>query len=116
MLLRPKQASQMRANSSAQQPTLIGRVRHVLRARITAELFEDLAGTTPVYEGRVYQIGQVGSIVWIPQGGVDLVGAVTMLGIAELTVPLEPAAIPQQGDRWIQFQLLGEIDSSRRFR
>jgi uncharacterized protein DUF87/helicase HerA-like protein len=39
-----------------------------------------------------------------------------MLGIAELVPPVEPALMPQQGERWIQFQLLGEIDSAGRFR
>src|SRR5438094_2831815 len=106
----------MPSDPGPRPPTLIGRVRHVLGARITAELFEDVAGTTPIYEGRIYQIGQVGSLVWVPQGGVDLIGTVIMLGIAELVPPVEPALVPQQGERWIQFQLLGEIDSGGTFR
>lgn len=99
----------------SEKSTLIGRVRHVLGARITAELDEEVAGTTPIYRGRVYHIGQVGSLVRVPQGTNDLIGAVTMLGIAELVSPTEPAIIPQQGDRWIQFQLLGELDALGRF-
>jgi hypothetical protein len=102
-------------NESQLQPTLFGRVRHVLGAQVTAELLPDVAGTTPVYRGRVYQVGQIGSLVRIPQGTIDLIGAVTMLGIAELVTPTEPALVPQQGDRWIQFQLLGELDAFGRF-
>src|SRR5438552_4019436 len=97
-------------------PTLIGRIRHVLGAQITAELDSDVAGTTPVYRGRVYHLGQIGSLVRVPQGTIDLIGAVTMLGIAELIPPGPPAAVPQTGDRWIQFQLLGEIDAFGTFR
>jgi len=86
-----------------------------LGSQITAELYPDVAGTSPIYEGRVYQIGQIGSLVRIPQGTVNLVGSVTMLGIAELIPPLQPAVIPQQGDRWIQFQLIGELDRTGLF-
>lgn len=35
----------------------------------------DLAGVAPIYRGRLLAIGQVGSLVRIPQGLVDLVGA-----------------------------------------
>lgn len=82
---------------------------------ITAELSQDVAGTAPIYRGRVYQVGQIGSLVRVPQGSSDLIGAVTMLGIAELLPPSQPAVVPQQGDRWIQFQLLGELDGLGRF-
>jgi hypothetical protein len=99
----------------ATQPTLIGRVRHVLGATITAELHPNVAGTTPLYRGRVYQIGQVGSLVCIPRASLLLVGSVSMIGIAELLPPSQPAIIPQQGERWIQFQLMGEIDGEGRF-
>jgi len=102
-------------NVNELQPTLMGRVRHVLGAHITAELLPEVAGTTPLYQGHVYQIGQIGSLVRIPQGTMDLIGAVTMLGIAELVTPVKPAVVPQQGDRWIQFELLGELDSFGHF-
>lgn len=74
-----------------------------------------LAGVTPLWEGRLYPIGQVGSLVEIPQGPVKLLAAVTLVGIAELSGVLEPSAAVQVGDRWLQVQLLGEIDGLGRF-
>jgi hypothetical protein len=91
-------------------PTCIGRVRHVLGATITVALDHDLAGVAPIYRGRLQPIGQIGSLVRFPQGLVELIGTVTLLGIAELAGPLVPAETVQVGQRWLQVQLLGEID------
>ena len=98
-------------------PTCIGRVRHVLGATITVALDPDLAGVAPIFRGRLQPVGQIGSLVRIPQGLVDLVATVTLLGIAELSGPIAPAENVQSGERWLQIQLLGEIDrGTKRFR
>lgn len=91
-------------------PTCIGRVRHVLGATVTVALDPDLAGVAPIYRGRLQAIGQIGSLVRIPQGLVDLIATVNLVGIAELAGPLAPAEAIQRDDRWLQVQLLGEID------
>lgn len=96
-------------------PRAIGRVRHVRGATVTVELDEWLAGVTPVWEGRLNPVGQVGSLVEIPQGPVKLLASVTLVGIAELSGVLEPSAAVQLGDRWLQIQLLGEVDGLGRF-
>ncbi len=93
-----------------QDPTCIGRVRHILGARVTVALDPELAGAAPIYRGRLQRIGQVGSIVRIPQGLVDLVGEVSLLGIAELSGTTKPVDAVQIGERWLQIELLGEID------
>lgn len=91
-------------------PTCIGRVRHVLGATITVALDPDLAGVAPIYRGRLLPVGQIGSLVRIPQGIVDLIATVNLVGIAELTGPVAPAETVQRDERWLQVQLLGEID------
>jgi hypothetical protein len=97
-------------------PTRIGRVRLVLGAQITVALDDDVAGVAPIFRGRLQPVGQIGSIVRIPQGLVDLVGQVSLLGIAELTGTQPPVEVLQTGERWLQVQLLGEIDrASGRF-
>ena len=79
---------------------------------VTVELDQSLAGVAPIYKGRLQLVGQIGSLVRIPQGLVDLVGAVSLLGISEPAgAPESPFPI-QNGDRWLQIQLLGEIDRS----
>lgn len=91
-------------------PTCVGRVRHVLGATVTVALDWDLAGVAPIYRGRLQSIGQIGSLVRIPQGLVDLIATVNLVGIAELAGPLAPIEAVQHDDRWLQVQLLGEID------
>lgn len=91
-------------------PTCIGRVRHVLGATVTVALDADLAGVAPIYRGRLIPVGQIGSLVRIPQGLVDLVATVNLVGIAELTGTLPPSDTVQRDERWLQVQLLGEID------
>ena len=68
-------------------PTHIGQVRHVLGSTVTVALDNDLAGTAPIYRGRLQSIGQIGSLVRIPQGVVDLIASVDLVGIAELAGP-----------------------------
>lgn len=98
-------------------PTCIGRVRHVLGAQVTVALETDLAGVAPIYRGRLLSIGQIGSLVRIPQGPVDLIGQVSLLGIAELSPLSNPTEAIQVGERWLQIELLGEIDrGTSRFR
>lgn len=101
--------------STGRDPTLIGKVRHVLGATITVELLDDVAGSAALFHGRVYHIGQIGSLVVCNQGPIRLIGAVTLLGISELVAPAEPAFVPHQGERWLKVQLLGEIDALGKF-
>ena len=93
-----------------QDPTRIGKVRHVLGATVTVALDSDLAGVAPIYRGRLQSVGQIGSLVRIPQGLVDLIASVSLVGIAELSGPLAPTESVQHDERWLQLQLLGEID------
>lgn len=91
-------------------PTRIGCVRHVLGARVTVALDSEIAGIAPIYRGRMQPVGQIGSLVRIPQGLVDLVATVSLVGIAELAGTQVPAEVVQTGERWLQVQLLGEIN------
>jgi uncharacterized protein len=95
---------------SERDPTCIGRVRHILGATITVALDPDLAGVAPIYRGRLQAVGQIGSLVRIPQGLVDLIGSVSLVGIAEISGALAPSETIQHDERWLQIQLLGEID------
>lgn len=98
-------------------PTQVGRVRHVLGGAVTVALDEELAGIAPVFRGRLQPIGQIGSLVRIPQGLVDLLGTVTLVGISELIGGQPPADAVHADERWLQVQLLGEVDrSTGRFR
>ena len=91
-------------------PTRIGKVRHVLGSTVTVAIDPELAGVAPIYRGRLQRVGQIGSLVRIPQGLVDLLATVSLVGIAELSGTIEPAESVQRDERWLRVQLLGEID------
>lgn len=95
--------------------TCIGRVRQVLGSTVTVELSKELVGTAPLWRGRVIHIGQVGSIVRIPQGSLTLLGSVVLVGISELSPPLLPSQVVEQGKRWLQVRMLGEVDAFGQF-
>lgn len=98
-------------------PTRIGSVRHVLGGQVTVALDEAMAGVAPVYEGRLQPVGQIGSLVRLPQGLTDLIGTVTLVGISELVGGAPPTEAVQSGQRWLQVQLVGELDrTTRKFR
>lgn len=97
------------------EPTCIGRVSHVLGATVTVRLDPDLAGVAPLWRGRLQPIGQVGSLVVLPQGPVRLLASVVLVGISELAGALPPTEVIQTGDRWLRVQLLGEVDALGRF-
>ena len=95
-----------------QAPTHIGHVKHVLGSTVTVELNVQLAGVVPIYKGEIYRVGQIGSLVRVPQGLVDLVGTVSLLGVSEISGSQVPFESVQIGERWLQIQLIGEIDRS----
>ena len=84
----------------------------MLGSTVTVELDPSLAGVAPIYKGHLQPVGQIGSLVRIPQGLVDLIGAVSLLGISELSGIQEPTQSIQSGNRWLQVHLLGEVDRS----
>jgi hypothetical protein len=85
-------------------------------ATVTVRLDPDMAGVAPLWRGRLQPIGQVGSIVVLPQGPVQLLASVTLVGISELAGALPPVEVIQRGDRWLRLQLMGEIDALGKFR
>lgn len=92
------------------EATCVGRVKHVLGSTVTVALDPEMAGVSPIFRGEVVSVGQIGSIVRIPQGLVDLIGSVSLVGIAELVGSLKPSNGVAVGERWLQVQLVGQID------
>jgi DNA helicase HerA-like ATPase len=62
------------------EATFIGTVRRVTGATVYATLSADLPSTSPIVNGRVYRIGQIGSFVRIPLGFLNAYGIVSMVG------------------------------------
>ena len=88
---------------SEHDPTCIGRVRHVLGATITVALDPDLAGVAPIYRGRLQAVGQIGSLIRIPQGLVDLIATVSLVGFNLGTPALVDSGDPSSVELGVKF-------------
>jgi hypothetical protein len=93
--------------------TRIGSVREVLGAQVTVAIDPRLAGVAPIWEGRLQPVGQVGALVRIPQGIIDLIASVALVGIRQGD---DDAGLGiAVGERWMQVQLIGELDAGGKF-
>jgi hypothetical protein len=87
-------------------PTYLGTVASVSGSCISVHLAQSVASGLSIIEGRSYKIGQVGSLVRIPQGFQDLFGVVSEVGAKAAPVPIEEKFLDT--GRWMQIQLIGE--------
>lgn len=90
------------------EPTYLGLIRRVTGALVYAEISPDLPSASPIVEGHVYRLGQIGSFVRIPLGFLNLYGIVSMVGAAEARLPADEKFQFMPGQRWLEIQLVGE--------
>jgi DNA helicase HerA-like ATPase len=86
----------------------VGRVIQVVGAKVIVEIVPELPTTTPIIDGRLHRIGQIGSFVRFPLGFLNVFGLVSMVGVAEAIDPLNQ---PQhlRARRTLEVQLVGEV-------
>lgn len=91
-------------------PTFLGLIRRVSGSQLYVEVSPDIPSASPIIEGRLYRLGQVGSFVRIPLGFLNLYGVVSMVGASEWVSKQEPETQTQlpPGQRWMEVQLVGE--------
>lgn len=65
------------------EATYIGSVSRVVGAKVIVTVSSDLPSTSPIVNGRMYRIGQVGTFVRIPVGFVNVYGVVSTVGSIE---------------------------------
>lgn len=90
------------------EATFLGAVRRVLGAKVLVELSPELPSASPIIDGRLYRLGQIGSFLRIPLGFVNLYGVVSMIGAAEQPQTDPSEARDAHGQRWLEVQLVGE--------
>lgn len=89
--------------------TFLGLIRRVVGAKILVELSSEIPSASPIINGRIYRLGQIGSFVRIPLGLLNLYGIVSMVGASEIDHPKKDEAFFSiTGQRWIEIQLVGE--------
>lgn len=89
------------------EATYLGKVINVNSNTVEVEVSKDIPSTAPVINGRVYRIGQLGTLVKFPLGHLKLFGLVSSVS----NVPNQEVSQydrPDYGSRFVQVQLLGE--------
>src|SRR2546426_12819070 len=95
--------------------TFLGLVRRVVGAKVFVEISPDIPSASPIINGRLYRLGQVGSFVRIPLGFLNLYGIVSTVGASEGLPSNLLGAEPLHGLRWVEVQLVGESYGSAGF-
>jgi DNA helicase HerA-like ATPase len=90
------------------EATFIGTVRRVVGASVYATLSPDLPSTSPIVNGRVYRIGQIGSFVRIPLGFLNAYGIVSMVGAIALRGDEALGLIASNAECTLEIKLIGE--------
>ena len=90
------------------EATFIGTVRRVTGATVYATLSPDLPSTSPIVNGRVYRIGQIGSFVRIPLGFLNVYGIVSMVGAVSVQGDETLGPISLAAECTLEIKLIGE--------
>lgn len=95
-------------------PTYLGTVQDVQGATISIALDKDTISGLSFIDGHGYRIGQIGSLVRISVGFIDLFGIVSHVGAG--AVPESVVNNQPFGYRWLKVQLIGEGRKSGDFK
>jgi DNA helicase HerA-like ATPase len=96
--------------------TFLGLVQRVVGAKVYVEISQDIPSASPIINGRLYRLGQVGSFIRIPLGFINLYGIVAMVGASPNVESGEMDISLPAGQRWLEIQLLGESQGREGFK
>jgi hypothetical protein len=88
--------------------TFLGLVRRVVGAKVFVEISSEIPSASPIVNGRLYRLGQIGSFIRIPLGFLNLYGIVSMVGASQTAQPEATEELPPGSERWLEIQLVGE--------
>jgi hypothetical protein len=97
--------------------TEIGSVISVSGNSVTIQLSDSVKSNSPIIDGVVYRIGQIGSFLKIPLGYTNLFGIVTKIGAAAIPDDISDAIKDNYNilanQQWLSITLIGEQIGSR---
>jgi hypothetical protein len=96
------------------ETTYLGSIVRVVGSKLFVELSEDLPSSTPIINGRLYKVGQIGSFIKVPLGNLHIFGIVTMVGANPVSQSNDDFEFPY-GKRWLEIQLIGESIGQQEF-
>lgn len=87
-------------------PSRLGTVEDVNGSSVSVKIADNTPSGLLFVNGEAYRVGQVGGFVRIPSGYVDLYGVISQVGAG--AAPLAPGDVPNQGNRWLRVELVGQ--------
>lgn len=95
--------------------TYLGTVINVDSSNVEVQVSEDIPSSAPIINGRLYRIGQIGTLVKIPVGNIKLYGIVASVSNMPNKIIDNNTIIPDKGSRYLQVQLVGEKIGNAKF-
>ncbi|OMD78146.1 ATP-binding protein [Paenibacillus odorifer] len=96
--------------------TYLGLVINVDSSSIEIEVSDDIPSSAPIINGRLYRIGQIGTLIKIPVGNINLFGIVASVSnLPNKLVDSNNDLLPSRGSRYLQVQLVGEQIGNMKF-
>lgn len=87
--------------------TYLGKVINVDSSTVEVEVSNEIPSSAPIINGRMYRIGQVGTLVKVCVGSLCLYGLVASVSNSPSKVDINNIE-PNYGSRFLQIQLIGE--------
>ncbi|TSB45860.1 ATP-binding protein [Alkalicoccobacillus porphyridii] len=94
--------------------TYLGSVINVDSNSIEVEITDDIPSSAPIVNGRLYRIGQIGTLVKVPIGNIRLFGIVASVSNVSNKIQDENN-MNDNGSRYLQVQLVGEQIGKKKF-
>ena len=94
--------------------TFLGKVINVTSSDVEVEISPDIPTATPIINGRIYKLGQIGTFVKFPLGNLTLYGIVSSVSNSP-TGNKEGLTAADRGSRFLCVQLVGEKVGNRAF-
>jgi len=87
--------------------TYLGKVIRVDSSAVEVEISNSIPSAAPIINGRLYKIGQIGTLVKFPIGSISIFGIVSAVSNTPSSAP-DPSRLYDSGSRFLSVQLVGE--------
>ena len=94
--------------------TYLGTVINVNSNVVEVEISKDIPSSAPIINGKMYRLGQIGTLVKISIGNLNLYGIVSSVSNTPGNIEVDSME-PYVGSRFLQVQLIGEQFGSQNF-
>lgn len=93
--------------------TYLGRIIKVDSSSVEVEISEDIPSSSPIINGKVYKLGQIGTFVKVVAGNILTFGLVE--SVSNTPSNINSDTVVNKGSRYLPVQLIGEKVGNKKF-